>query len=735
MLRHPLTIRIDDLAPPETVPVLLPLPLEGPYDYLVPGEMTLAPGDFVVVPLGPQERLGVVWSGALVEGRAPVDSAKLREVIDRYEGPPLPPESLALAEWVATYTVAPAGMVLRMMMSAPSAFTAPKPQIGYRRVGPEPARMTPARNRVLALMEDGLAWPKSALIEVAGVSPGVIDGLVDAGTLAPEVLPPSRLPLPDPAVGSPQLTPEQASAVQALHNALNQKDFSATLLDGVTGSGKTEVYFEAVAAALEAGRQSLILLPEIALTGQFITRFEARFGCPPAEWHSGVSSTVRGQVWRAVASGEARVVVGARSALFLPFPDLGLIIVDEEHDPAFKQEDRVAYQGRDMAVVRASLGQIPIVLCSATPSIESHVNATQGRYGHVHLPERYAGATLPEISAIDLRRTPPPRGQWLSPVLADAVGQTLDDGQQALLFLNRRGYAPLTLCRTCGHRFECPQCSAWLVEHRFRRRLQCHHCGFMTPAPKSCPGCGDDDAIVPCGPGVERIADEVAQRFPDARVSILSSDLVPNITALRQVLEDISAGRSDLIIGTQLVAKGHHFPGLTMVGVVDGDLGLGHGDPRASERTYQLLHQVTGRAGREAVAGRGFIQTYMPEHPVMTALVSGDRDGFLREETEARRLAGYPPFGRLAALIVSGASHALAQAYARRLAACAPAARKIMVLGPAEAPLAIIRGRHRQRLLLKSTREADLSAYIRAWLAAAPQPKGSVRVHIDVDPY
>ena len=723
------------MAPPETVPVLLPLPLEGPYDYLVPEGMTLAPGDFVVVPLGPRERLGVVWSGTLVEGRAPVESGKLRPVVDCYEGPPLPPVSLALTEWVANYTVAPAGMVLRMMMSVPAAFTPPKPQIGYRRAGPEPARLTAARGRVLALTEDGLAWPKSALIDAAGVSPGVIDGLVDAGTLGAEVLPPRRLPVPDPAYALPQLTPEQADAVGALRKALNQNAFSATLVDGVTGSGKTEVYFEAVAAVLEADRQALILLPEIALTGQFMTRFEARFGCAPAEWHSGVSARARGQVWRAAASGEARAVVGARSALFLPFPDLGLIIVDEEHDPAFKQEDRVAYQGRDMAVVRASLGQIPVVLCSATPSIESHVNATQGRYGHVHLPERYAGAALPGISAVDLRQSPPEPGRWLSPVLADAVANTLDDGQQALLFLNRRGYAPLTLCRSCGYRFECPQCSAWLVEHRFRRRLQCHHCGFMTPAPKACPGCGEEDSIVPCGPGVERIAEEAAQRFPAARVSILSSDLVPNITALRQVLDDIAEGRSDLVIGTQLVAKGHHFPGLATVGVIDGDLGLGQGDPRAAERTYQLLHQVTGRAGRAAIAGRGFIQTYMPEHPVMTALVSGDRDRFLHEETEARRLAGYPPFGRLAALIVSGASHALAQAHARRLASSAPAARKITVLGPAEAPLAIIRGRHRQRLLLKSTREADLSAYIRAWLAAAPQPRGGVRVHIDVDPY
>ncbi len=718
-----------------TVPVLLPLALEAPYDYLAEPALDLAPGDFVAVPLGPRERIGVVWAGEAAEDRPSIDPEKLRPVLGRLDVPPLPEVSLEFAEWVARYTLSPLGMVLRMMMSARDVFVPPKPTFGVRRVGPEPARMTAARGRVLAVLENGLLWPKAALAEAAGVSPSVVSGLVNAGTLALEAMPDRPFAGPDPDAVAPALTAVQGAAADAVRAAVARHTFSVTLLDGVTGSGKTEVYFEAVAEALRAGRQALILLPEIALTGQFIARFEARFGARPAEWHSELTPARRARVWRAVASGEARAVIGARSALFLPFPALGAIVVDEEHDPAFKQHDGVAYQARDMAVVRASLGGCAALLSSATPSVESLVNARTGRYAHVGLPERYSGAALPDIEAIDMRAHPPERGRWLSPVLAAAVAATLEAGQQALLFLNRRGYAPLTLCRACGYRFECPQCDAWLVEHRFRGRLQCHHCGHAVPAPESCPECGEPDALIPCGPGVERVAEEVAERYPEARVAVLSSDVTPSVAALRAVLEQIADGHADLVIGTQLVAKGHHFPGLAMVGVVDGDLGLGQGDPRAAERTYQLLHQVTGRAGRAAVSGRGFIQTYRPEHPVIQALVAGDRDRFLDQEIAARQQAGYPPFGRLAALVVSAASHGAAHDHARALALRAPRAAKIGVLGPADAPLAVIRGRHRVRLLVKAAREADLQAYLRQWLAASPAPRGSVRLSVDVDPY
>jgi primosomal protein N' (replication factor Y) len=717
------------------VPVLLPLALPAPYDYLVPRGVGVMPGQFVVAPLGTVEYLSVVWPRA--EGEAPpkIERKKLREILEVVDDvPPLPRVSLDFADWVAKYTLSSPGMVLRMMMSAGRAFDPPAPRYGVRLAGGPPQRMTPARARVLEAAKNGLIWVKSSLAEAAGVSPGVIDGLVDSGALVAEPLPDwHAMPL-DTSLARAKLTKEQdAAARELLENTSH--GFTVTLLDGVTGSGKTEVYFEAIAASLARGKQVLVLMPEIALTSQFIARCEERFGARPAEWHSAVSAPLRGRVWRAVAENKAKLVVGARSALFLPFPDLGLIVVDEEHDQSYKQEERVTYQARDMAVLRGSLGSAPVVLSSATPSIESLVNAEQGRYRRIRLGTRYKAAGLPAISAIDMRASPPERGRWLSPVLVDAVAETLDRGEQALLFLNRRGYAPVTLCRKCGFKFECPNCSAWLVEHRFRRRLECHHCGTFVPVPETCPKCGAEHSLVPCGPGIERIAEEIKERFPDARRVLLSSDLTPSISELRQTLREIEEREVDVVIGTQLVAKGHHFPGLALVGVVDGDLGLAQADPRAAERTFQLLNQVTGRAGRDAIPGRGLIQTYMPEHPVIQALVSGDRETFYAREIEARREAGLPPFGRLASLLVSASSREAAEAYARAVALAAPPAAKIQVLGPAEAPLSVIRGRHRYRLLVKAAREADLQAYLRLWLSQVPKAHGDVRLVVDVDPY
>jgi len=716
----------------KTVPVLLPLALPAAYDYLVPDGLSVSPGDFVVVPLGPALRLGVVWHES---GGKSVDPAKLRSIESHFgDVPPLPEISLKFCDWVANYTLTPPGMVLRMMMSASKAFEAPAIRFGVRIGGPEPERMTPARARVLEAASSGMIFKKSELAEMAGVSGGVVEGLVNTGTLLQEVLPdPWEAPF-DLSGDNVELSDLQSGAAKELC-ANTDNGFVVTLLDGVTGSGKTEVYFEAIAQTLKSGGQALVLMPEIALTGQFIARCERRFGAKPAEWHSGMTSNMRGRVWRAVANGQAKFVVGARSALFLPFGDLRLIVVDEEHDQGYKQEDRVTYQARDMAVLRGNLGKCPVVLSSATPSIESIVNVEAGRYRHIKLASRYAQATLPDIETIDMRATPPERGRWLAPPLVRAIGETLEDGQQALLFLNRRGYAPLTLCRNCGYRFECPNCSAWLVEHRFRRRLECHHCGTFIPVPEECPQCGAEDSLTPCGPGVERIDEEIAERFPDARRIILSSDQLTGIEELRRTLREIEAGEADIIIGTQLVAKGHHFPGLALVGVVDGDLGLTQADPRAAERTFQLLSQVTGRAGREAVKGKGLIQTYMPDHPVIQALVESDRDAFLAREIDSRREAEMPPFGRLASILISSSLRDRAEGFARDIARAAPPANKIEVLGPAEAPLAVIRGRYRYRLLVKAAREADLQNYIRLWLRNAPKPRADLRLVVDIDPY
>ncbi|OYW55747.1 MAG: primosomal protein N' [Hyphomicrobium sp. 32-62-53] len=720
------------------VPVLMPVALDQTYDYVVPPGLTLEPGAFVLVPFGPQVRIGVVWDRRLDDGGNPVDPKKMKAVSDRLDVPTLPIISMRFAEWVAKYTLAPLGMVLRMMMSAQAAFEPPKLRTGVRAVegAALPPRMTPARARAMELAADGLIRSKSALADLAACSTGVIDGLVQSGNLVECAIPRKMCPQPNPAHRVTEFGEDQERAVHALRSAVDAENFSVTLLDGVTGSGKTEVYFEAVARTLEQGRQALIMLPEIALTSQFMERFERRFGAAPVEWHSALSGPERGRIWCATATGEARIVIGARSALFLPFADLGLIVVDEEHDAGYKQDDRVHYQARDMSVVRGSLGKFPVVLASATPAIESHVNARTGRYRHVVLPGRYSGAQLPELAAIDLRVEQPDKGRWLAPRLVSAIAETMEKKQQSLLFLNRRGYAPLTLCRKCGHRFECPQCTAWLVEHRFKGRLNCHHCGFSMPPPAKCPRCSEPDALVACGPGVERVAEEVQERFPEARVALLSSDLIPGLTEMRDAIHRIEAGETDIIIGTQIVAKGHHFPNLTLVGVVDGDLGLSMGaDPRAGERTFQLLHQVTGRAGRAFAEGRGFIQTHLPDHPVMQAMLSGDREEFLAREIEMRQRGMLPPYGRLAALIISAREKELAERYAREVARRAPPAETISVLGPAEAPIFVVRGRHRWRLLVKAPREADIQGYLRDWIGGVPEPKGDLRLSVDIDPY
>ena len=714
------------------VDVLIPVALDHAYSYRVPDGLELAPGDIVQVPLGTRECTGVVWA----ENPTPnprLDN-RLKDVAAKLDIPPLRPELRKFVEWVSGYTLSPRGMVARMTLRMGEHLGPERVRIGIRLAGPPPERMTAARGRVLGLLADGLARGKSDAAQEAGVSVGVIDGLIDEGTL--EVLelpaPPVAAP-PDPGYAVPDFTDAQAAAGTALRGCVRD-GFSVTLLDGVTGSGKTEVYFEAIAEAVTLGRQSLILMPEIALTGQFLDRFAVRFGSRPAEWHSELSPRRRSRTWHAVAGGEVSVVAGARSALFLPYADLGLIIVDEEHDAAYKQEDGARYHARDMAVVRGHIAKIPVVLASATPSVETEVNARRGRYRRLDLPERFGGARLPAIEAIDLTREGPPRGRFVAPRLAEAVKIALERKEQALLFLNRRGYAPLTLCRACGFRFSCPNCDAWLVDHRFRRQLVCHHCGYFTPPPPTCPKCQASASFVACGPGVERLEEEAAALFPQARIMVLSSDLMATAERMREELKEIIEGRVDIIIGTQLVAKGHHFPKLNLVGIVDADLGLSNGDPRAAERTFQLLHQVAGRAGRETGRGHGYLQTHQPNHPVMRALIAGDREAFYATEIEARERVHYPPFGRLASLVISAPDRPSAEGFARRLAGAAPAHEAVRVLGPAEAPIAVVRGRHRFRLLVKAARSFDLSGYLRGWLELAPRADTGVKLEVDVDP-
>ena len=677
-MRSPGTSSTTTYGDRERVSVLLPMPL-GPYDYTIPESMLLRPGDLVTVPLGPRDITGVVWD----EPPGGVDAAKLKDVRERLDVPPLPDNLRHLIDWVARYTLAHPGNVLRMALSTPEAFKPSAPRIVYGPGGPPPPRMTAARKRVLEVVADGPPRSRREIAEEAAVSPGVVQGLEQAGALAThEVVADAAFAIPDPGAGGPKLSQAQRMAADDLVSKVAARRFSATLLEGVPGAGKTEVYFEAVAEALRQGRESLVMVPEITLTSQWLERFERRFGVRPAEWHSDLPRRERRRVWRAVAEGRAPVVVGARSALFLPFANPGLIVVDEEHDSSFKQEEGVIYNARDMAVVRAREAGAPVVLVSATPSLETVVNAESGRFGQVLLPERHGGAALPDVELLDMRDDPPAANHWLSPVLEREILQTLAAGKQSLLFLNRRGYAPLTLCRACGHRLECPNCRAWLVEHRHTRRLQCHHCDHISAIPKACPACGAEDKLAACGPGVERLAEEVRDLFPEARLAVMASDTISGPREAAHLLRQVRDREIDILIGTQVVAKGHHFPLLTLVGVIDADLGLAGGDLRAAERTYQLLWQVAGRAGREAHPGRVYLQTYMPDHPVMQALASGDRTRFLQSEKDSRHVQGMPPFGRLAALIVSGEDEAAVRTAAQALGQSAPPRRTGAGTGP-----------------------------------------------------
>jgi primosomal protein N' (replication factor Y) (superfamily II helicase) len=743
----PLTDSAEAMAQSVVVDVLAPVAVDTAYSYRVPSGLKLEPGAFVRMPLGARVATGVVWSARAAGGD------NLKSITEVLDWAPLRPALRDFIDWTARWTLAPRGMLLRMAIRAGEITEPPQPKFGLVATGKQPTRMTDARARVLAaLAETSAPTPKPMLAAQAACSTGVIDGLVADGALEAIALPPERGAAPlDPDFRSIHLNADQRAAADDLIRLVSNRAFSATLLEGVTGSGKTEVYFEAIAEALRQKRQALVLLPEIALTAQFLDRFASRFGARPAEWHSGLTERQRERVWTATTSGEAQVVVGARSALFLPFADLGLIVVDEEHEGAYKQEEGVIYNARDMAVVRARLETAPIVLASATPAIETRFNAESGRYRWLKLPSRFGPARMPDIALVDLKREGPPRGRWLSPRAIAWVEEARAKGEQAMLFLNRRGYAPLTLCRACGHRFECPNCSTWLVEHRFRASLVCHHCGHVESRPHVCPQCHEADTLTACGPGVERLAEEAEVLFPDIRTLVLSSDTPGGIETLRGQLDAAARGAYDLIIGTQLVAKGHNFPLLTFVCVVDADVGLANADPRAAERTFQLLRQATGRAGRADKPGRALLQTWQPEHPVIAALMSGDAERFYAQETEQRRLGALPPFGRLAAIIVSAEDRGAAEAHARLLAQAAyrlPGAKtwrvaplgglrqenEIILLGPAEAPIAVMRKRYRFRLAAKAPRSADLQGFLRAMLAAAPEPRGGVRVAIDVDP-
>lgn len=716
--------------------VLLPLPFNEPFDYESEEELPL--GTMVRVPFGREEQIGVVWRHGKSSG---LDGKRIRTVIEKFNFPPIAEELRRLVEFTAAYNCAPLGLVLKMVISVRQAFDAPQTTTLYRLSGKTLAeaklKNSDARWHVMDLLKHA-SYSKSEICKGAGCGAGVVNTLIGAGVLIPFTVEKKKaFSPPQPDFHKVELMPEQRAAADALVQKVGQ-GFSVTLLDGVTGSGKTEVYFEAAAEVLKNGRQVLILVPEISLTTQWLARFENRFGVRPACWHSGLGQRERTDTWMAIAEGRVQVIVGARSALFLPYTDLGLIVVDESHDHSFKQEEIVNYQCRDMAVMRAKFEQFPLILSTATPDLETMVNVESGKYDAVRLTRRFANAKLPKLKIVDLKKDKPQKGpwgvSWLSPPLVGALEKNLQKGEQSMLFLNRRGYAPLVICRDCGYRIQCPNCTAWLAEHRSTNRLICHHCGYTMVRPVRCPDCGSEEGLTSCGPGVERIAEEVAKRFPAARTAVLSSDTTSSLAEVSEIFGKMERGELDILIGTQILAKGHHFPELTLVGIIDADLGLMGSDLRAAEQTYQLLSQVAGRAGRGEKSGEVWIQTLYPENAVLQALVDNDRGRFLELEKQTRQILKLPPFGRLAALVVSGENQALTEKAAAELGRCGPASDRVSVLGPAPAPIFMLRNRYRYRLLLKTDRTVKIQDVVRQWLQKVKIP-AKVRVAVDIDPY
>jgi primosomal protein N' (replication factor Y) len=712
--------------------ILFPMPLPEPFDYAVPEGMELRVGDHVRAPIGPRIARGVVWSLSADDG-----TRNLKTVESVYDAPPLSAAMIEFVDWSARYLVQLPGIMLRNVLRSEDSLLPSPTEILFEATGEAPARLTEARQKVMDVVAGHGPDSAAEIARLAGVTPGVVTGLVKAGGLR-RIERPADPPFeaPDADRDGVELVPQQTEAADQLKRMLEAGGFQAALLDGVTGSGKTEVYFDAIAHALRSDpeAQILVLLPEIALTQAVTARFIQRFGAEPAVWHSDQGHKERRRIWREVNHNRARIVIGARSALFLPFQNLRLIVVDEEHDATYKQGDGLHYQARDLAVVRARASKAAIVLASATPSIETLANARAGRYAYIQLPDRIGQAVLPEIATIDLREHRPARGLWLSDPLVSAMADTLQRREQVLLYLNRRGYAPLVLCRDCGHRMKSPDVDAYLTEHRYTGQLICHLTGFSMPRPEKCPECGAVDSLTSVGPGVERVAEEARTRFPDANVQILSSDTAHSAEKLLALIGRMERGEIDILVGTQIAAKGHNFPNLTLIGVVDADLGLAGGDPRAGERTYQTLVQVAGRAGRAERPGRALLQTHDPDHEAIAALVAGDRDRFMEAETMAREVLGLPPYGRLAAIIISSKDAHQVDEVAKAWAKRAPDADGVTIWGPAEPRYGMVRGWHRRRFLIRAERDVDVSAYVAAWRKRM-KPVSSVRVTIDIEPY
>ena len=729
------------------VRVSVPIPqlnsknLKNEFDYLVTDSMSVQKGSVVQVSFANRIIWGIVYE---CSHTTEIEQAKLKPILSVSQVPPIDSVSLKFLEQVSEWTMAPFGQVLRMMLCVPNALSKDSPVFGYTVSSSQgdSKQLSKARQKVISWCQSNPPVSASLIAKETGVSSSTINSMLKAGLLekleiTSELIQNKQgvsfsLRKAIEAASKIKLSEEQALAANKM--AADNNRFNVSLLDGVTGSGKTEVYFDVVKRQILEGHQNLILLPEIALTASWVNRFKKWFGFTPYIWHSGISMSHKKRIWREINAGFPAVVVGARSALFLPFSNLGVIVIDEEHDAGYKQEDQVIYHARDMAILRAKHAKCPVILATATPSLESWTNAQLGRYRHIMLENRYGAATMPDIQTIDLRKFRPPSGKWMSALLLAEIEERLKSQQQILLYLNRRGYAPLAVCSDCGVKQSCHQCDSLLVTHRLSNQLRCHQCGIAHPFKNKCQSCEQTDSIQLVGPGVERLAEEVYQLFPEARVSILSSDTLTNPSQMETTIQSIENGEVDIIIGTQMVAKGHHFPKLTCVAVIDGDLGLSGGDLRAGERTYQMLTQVAGRSGREQQAGSVFIQTSEPSHPVLQALRSQKRDDYFELELAQRENAHMPPFTRLAALIFSSMNETALAQYVKKLESQKPQFQNVFIYGPAPAPIYQIKGRFRVRFLINVPKQVNIQKIILDWHSRVDMPS-IIKRQIDIDPY
>lgn len=720
------------------VTVAVPVPLRQRFDYQAPDSLlaALVPGVRVWVPFGRRELIGVVVDAVRDVETPEFEPRPITAVLDEVAltGPMVGPELLALCRWVADYYLHPLGEVIAAALPGPlrrgELVTMPPPDgLQLTEAGRIAMAGLPARSTTMKALLDLLAAAPGSSARVRTALPNAAAALkkaLDSGWVercAPDRVTPLEAHLP--------LTEEQAAALTTLDASLST-GFAVSLLEGVTGSGKTELYLRLTETVLAAGGQVLVLAPEIGLTPQLAARFKARFGDGVASFHSGLSETERARNWLAARDGRARIVVGTRSAVFVPMARLTLVIVDEEHDVSYKQQDGLRYQARDVAVLRARRAGAPVLLGSATPSLESLHNANTGRYRHLQMLKRVRSQAPPRIHLLDVRHAPLDNG--LSPTMIEAVSRQLEAGHQALLFLNRRGYAPVLLCHDCGVVTPCPNCDARLVVHRARKRLACHHCGHVEPIPPACSDCGGK--LVPVGQGTERIEDALRMRFPEYRVERFDSDRLSSGAAIARLLADVERGDVKLLVGTQVLAKGHDFAGLAFAGLVDVDQALFGSDFRAIERMGQMVTQVAGRVGRADAPGEVLLQTHQPEHPLLRLLVERGYPAFAATLMAERKQFGLPPFASLALLRVEARTEGEVMNFLRTLRGQLPAAEDVDILGPAPATMARRAGYQRGQLLLKSPSRSALHRLLGVWLPEieALGQKTRLRWSLDVDP-